>query len=135
MALRGQARAVARRPAAADDPQPPEVAGGVARGRAVLRTAGGPPPPVHAPFAAVAAERVRLRRCAHPHCGRAAAARANVAGPRGAVRAMRVVIDTTYARRASLSGTGGYVDRLCDELSRVGGLELIDTFNARRRPS
>jgi glycosyltransferase involved in cell wall biosynthesis len=46
---------------------------------------------------------------------------------------MRVLIDTTYARRAPFSGTAVYVERLADALSQVAGVELIDVANARRR--
>ncbi len=47
---------------------------------------------------------------------------------------MRVLIDTTYARRAPLSGTGIYVDRLCAELAELDGVEPIPASNTRRRP-
>ena len=47
---------------------------------------------------------------------------------------MRVLIDTTYARRAPFSGTGVYIRRLCDELAAVDGVELIQVANERRRP-
>jgi glycosyltransferase involved in cell wall biosynthesis len=46
---------------------------------------------------------------------------------------MRVVIDTTYARRAPFSGTAIYLDRICQELARLDGVEIIPTSNARRR--
>lgn len=47
---------------------------------------------------------------------------------------MRVLIDTTYARRAPYSGTGIYIARLCEELSRLDGVELIPVANKRRLP-
>ncbi len=47
---------------------------------------------------------------------------------------MRVLIDTTYARRAPFSGTGIYIHRLCEELARVEGVELVQVANERRRP-
>ncbi len=47
---------------------------------------------------------------------------------------MRVMIDTTYAERAPLSGTGVYIRSVCDELARLNGVELIEVANARRQP-
>ncbi len=47
---------------------------------------------------------------------------------------MRVLIDTTFARRAPFSGTGIYVRRLCDELAGIDGVETIEVANPRRRP-
>jgi len=47
---------------------------------------------------------------------------------------VRVLIDTTYAERAPLTGTGVYVRRLCEELERSGEVELIRVANRRRRP-
>jgi len=47
---------------------------------------------------------------------------------------VRVLIDTTYAARAPLSGTGIYVRSLCRELERAEGVELIEVANPRRRP-
>jgi glycosyltransferase involved in cell wall biosynthesis len=47
---------------------------------------------------------------------------------------VRVLIDTTYARRAPLSGTGIYIRQLCAELSTLPGVELIEVANRRRRP-
>jgi glycosyltransferase involved in cell wall biosynthesis len=47
---------------------------------------------------------------------------------------VRVLIDTTYALRAPLSGTGVYISRLCDELGRIDDVELIPLANRRRRP-
>src|SRR5947199_995358 len=46
---------------------------------------------------------------------------------------MRVLIDTTYARRAPFSGTAIYLERLTAALSRIDGLELVDVANPRRR--
>lgn len=46
---------------------------------------------------------------------------------------MRVLIDTTYAERAPLSGTGVYIERLCAELERGGEVQLIRACNRRRR--
>lgn len=51
----------------------------------------------------------------------------------GAAR-MRVLIDTTYARRAPYSGTGIYIERLCQQLERREDLELVQVANGRRRP-
>ncbi|MDQ6607998.1 MAG: glycosyltransferase family 4 protein [Actinomycetota bacterium] len=47
---------------------------------------------------------------------------------------MRVLIDTTFARRAPLSGTGIYVNRLLSELAELDGVEPIEVANIRRRP-
>ena len=47
---------------------------------------------------------------------------------------MRVLIDTTYARRAPLSGTGIYIERLCAELGQLPDVELLTVANPRRRP-
>jgi glycosyltransferase involved in cell wall biosynthesis len=47
---------------------------------------------------------------------------------------VRVLIDTTYARRAPLSGTGIYISRLCEELSACDGVQLVQVANQRRRP-
>jgi glycosyltransferase involved in cell wall biosynthesis len=47
---------------------------------------------------------------------------------------MRVLIDTTYARRAPFSGTGIYIRRLCEELERIDGVEVVAAWNRRRRP-
>ncbi len=47
---------------------------------------------------------------------------------------MRVLIDTTYARRAPLSGTGIYIERLCAELGQLPDVELLTVANLRRRP-
>jgi glycosyltransferase involved in cell wall biosynthesis len=47
---------------------------------------------------------------------------------------VRVLIDTTYAHRAPLSGTGIYIRCVCEELRRRSDVELVEVFNARRRP-
>jgi len=47
---------------------------------------------------------------------------------------LRVLIDTTYARRAPLSGTGVYIDRLCEELRLRNDVEAIPVWNRDRRP-
>jgi glycosyltransferase involved in cell wall biosynthesis len=47
---------------------------------------------------------------------------------------MRVLIDTTYAQRAPYSGTSVYIERLCAELARLDGVEVIAVANANRRP-
>jgi glycosyltransferase involved in cell wall biosynthesis len=46
---------------------------------------------------------------------------------------VRVLLDTTYARRAPYSGTGIYIQRLCSELSRDGRVEVVEASNRRRR--
>jgi glycosyltransferase involved in cell wall biosynthesis len=46
---------------------------------------------------------------------------------------MRVLIDTTYSRRAPFSGTAVYVRKLCEQLGRRDDIELIEVFNRRRR--
>jgi glycosyltransferase involved in cell wall biosynthesis len=49
---------------------------------------------------------------------------------------MRVLIDTTYARRAPLSGTAIYVEQLAAALARIGGIEVVEVANPRRgRPA
>ena len=47
---------------------------------------------------------------------------------------MRVLLDTTYACRAPLSGTGVYIARLCEELGRIDEVDLVPLANRRRRP-
>ena len=47
---------------------------------------------------------------------------------------MRILIDTTFARRAPLSGTGIYVERLCAALAALDGVDVATAANARRRP-
>jgi glycosyltransferase involved in cell wall biosynthesis len=46
---------------------------------------------------------------------------------------MRVLIDTTYSRRAPFSGTAVYVRKLCEHLRRLDDVELIEVSNRRRR--
>jgi glycosyltransferase involved in cell wall biosynthesis len=46
---------------------------------------------------------------------------------------VRVLIDTTYARRAPYSGTGIYTRMLCAELAALEGIELVQVANERRR--
>jgi len=46
---------------------------------------------------------------------------------------MRVLFDATYARRAPLSGTAVYIERVCAELERLDVVELIPVANERRR--
>ena len=47
---------------------------------------------------------------------------------------MRVLLDTTYARRAPHSGTGVYLECLKAALSELDGVEVIAVANPRRRP-
>jgi glycosyltransferase involved in cell wall biosynthesis len=47
---------------------------------------------------------------------------------------VRILIDTTYARRAPQSGTGIYVERLCSALAELGEVDVVTVCNARRRP-
>jgi glycosyltransferase involved in cell wall biosynthesis len=47
---------------------------------------------------------------------------------------MRVLIDTTFARRAPLSGTGVYISQLIEALRDDGSVEIVEAFNGRRRP-
>jgi glycosyltransferase involved in cell wall biosynthesis len=46
---------------------------------------------------------------------------------------MRVLLDSTFTRRAPLSGTGIYVRRLIDALSALDGVEVIEVANRRRQ--
>ncbi|MEA2159451.1 MAG: hypothetical protein QOD66_1831 [Solirubrobacteraceae bacterium] len=55
-------------------------------------------------------------------------------GSRRTLSGVRVLIDTTYTRRAPLSGTGIYITRLCEELSACDGVQLVQVANERRRP-
>jgi glycosyltransferase involved in cell wall biosynthesis len=45
---------------------------------------------------------------------------------------MRVMIDTTYPRRAPYSGTAIYVERVADALARLDGVEVETVYNPRR---
>jgi glycosyltransferase involved in cell wall biosynthesis len=47
---------------------------------------------------------------------------------------VRVVLDTTYARRAPYSGTAVYLQGLARALSELGGVEVAEVYNRRRRP-
>jgi glycosyltransferase involved in cell wall biosynthesis len=47
---------------------------------------------------------------------------------------MRVLLDTTYVRRAPYSGTGIYLQRLQEALAELGGLDVTPAVNRRRRP-
>lgn len=47
---------------------------------------------------------------------------------------MRVLLDTTYASRAPLSGSGIYIQKLCEQLGRLDQVELIAVENRRRHP-
>lgn len=47
---------------------------------------------------------------------------------------MRVLIDTTYVRRAPYSGTAVYLERLVGALSELEDIEVIEVSNRRRRP-
>src|SRR5581483_7688972 len=46
---------------------------------------------------------------------------------------MRVLLDTTFARRAPFSGTAVYLERIAGALSETGAVELIEVVNERRR--
>jgi glycosyltransferase involved in cell wall biosynthesis len=46
---------------------------------------------------------------------------------------MRVLLDTTYARRAPFSGTAVYLERLAQALAATGEVEVIEAADARRR--
>ena len=77
-----------------------------------------------------AARRVRVRRIARP---RRSAGRRCCASRCGRRRcgsgAMRILIDTTYARRAPHSGTAVYLDRLIEALSSQADLEVVPVSN------
>jgi glycosyltransferase involved in cell wall biosynthesis len=47
---------------------------------------------------------------------------------------VRVLLDTTYARRAPYSGTAVYLERLTDALAAIDGVEIVEASNPRRRP-
>jgi glycosyltransferase involved in cell wall biosynthesis len=47
---------------------------------------------------------------------------------------VRVLLDTTYSRRAPFSGTAVYLERLTEALRAVEGVEVVEAFNPRRRP-
>jgi glycosyltransferase involved in cell wall biosynthesis len=46
---------------------------------------------------------------------------------------VRVLIDTTYRRSAPLSGTGVYIERLCQALGGIDEVDVIEVANQRRR--
>jgi glycosyltransferase involved in cell wall biosynthesis len=46
---------------------------------------------------------------------------------------VRVLIDTTYRRRAPLSGTGVYIERLTRALVELDQVEVVEVANRRRR--
>ena len=46
---------------------------------------------------------------------------------------MRVILDTTYARRAPFSGTAIYLERLGGALAQLPGVEVVEVYNRRRR--
>jgi glycosyltransferase involved in cell wall biosynthesis len=48
---------------------------------------------------------------------------------------VRVLIDTTYARRAPLSGTATYLDRITAALAALPDVDIITTANDARRQS
>jgi glycosyltransferase involved in cell wall biosynthesis len=47
---------------------------------------------------------------------------------------VRVLIDTTYVRRAPYSGTAVYLERLVGALSQLDDVEVIEVCHRRRRP-
>jgi glycosyltransferase involved in cell wall biosynthesis len=49
-------------------------------------------------------------------------------------RVVLVLIDTTFAGRAPLSGTGVYIERLRAALAALPGVEVVPACNLRRRP-
>jgi glycosyltransferase involved in cell wall biosynthesis len=46
---------------------------------------------------------------------------------------VRVLLDTTYSRLAPYSGTAVYTQMLCAELARLGGIDVLQVHNRRRR--
>jgi glycosyltransferase involved in cell wall biosynthesis len=46
---------------------------------------------------------------------------------------VRILIDTTYGRRAPFSGTAIYTERLASALAEIDGVELVEAANPRRR--
>jgi glycosyltransferase involved in cell wall biosynthesis len=46
---------------------------------------------------------------------------------------MRVLLDTTYARRAPYSGTAIYLTQVARALSEIGGVDVVAASNRRRR--
>jgi glycosyltransferase involved in cell wall biosynthesis len=47
---------------------------------------------------------------------------------------MRVLLDTTYARRSPFSGTAVYLERLAEALAAIEDVEVIQVADERRRP-
>jgi glycosyltransferase involved in cell wall biosynthesis len=47
---------------------------------------------------------------------------------------VRVLLDTTYSRRAPFSGTAVYLERLAGALAEIDGVEVVEVANRRRRP-
>jgi glycosyltransferase involved in cell wall biosynthesis len=47
---------------------------------------------------------------------------------------VRVLLDTTYSRRAPFSGTAVYLERLAGALAEIDGVDLVEVANRRRRP-
>lgn len=47
---------------------------------------------------------------------------------------MRVLLDTTFARRAPHSGTAVYLERLGAALGELGDVDVVSVHNPRRRP-
>ncbi|HEY1590465.1 MAG TPA: glycosyltransferase family 1 protein [Solirubrobacteraceae bacterium] len=47
---------------------------------------------------------------------------------------MRVLLDTTYSRRAPFSGTAVYLERLAQALAATGEVEVIEAADERRAP-
>ena len=118
------------------EPRPPAARPG--RDRAVLRAAGRPPAPVHAPIAdrRCWASSASIRcRCApppdRPGCDGCCSARRS-GDDAGADRPLRVLIDAGYAHRAPLSGTAVYVDALCAALAARDDVVPITVADRRR---
>ena len=133
LAGRGPAGARARRAAAADAPRRTVVCGSPWAGSSSFSEPLGDHLHLYSrTLAARAARGLRLRPRADRYRGRAAAAAAAAAGERHPT--MRVLIDTTYARRAPQSGTGVYVAQLLAALGELDGVEMVRAFNRRRSP-
>jgi glycosyltransferase involved in cell wall biosynthesis len=47
---------------------------------------------------------------------------------------VRVLLDTTYSRRAPFSGTAVYLERLAGALTEIDNVEVVEVSNRRRRP-
>ena len=59
---------------------------------------------------------------------------AGASKPEDRITAVKVLIDTTYATRAPLSGTAVYLDNLVTELTAQGEVEVEQARNERRSP-